>query len=62
MERLKRAVTDGAIAFTVILSILPETPSGPVDLVVSIDFNSSVTVKKQVIRTSVHLIGSGLGE
>jgi len=41
--KLKRAVTDGAIASAVIFSILPETPSGPVDLVVSIDFNSSVT-------------------
>ena len=43
VERLNRAVAKGAIASAVIFSILPKTPSRPVDLVVSIDFNSPVT-------------------
>ncbi len=43
MERLKRAVIEGTISSAVIFSILPEIPSGPVDLVVSNDFSSSVT-------------------
>ena len=58
MERLKRAVTAGAIAYAVIFSILQETPSGPVDLVVSIDLNSSVTSSTVQSKSSGQLCTS----